>query len=885
MSNQIPEPPRWADWLLERFCLGHLLEIIQGDLYELYHKRTIKKGNHYATFWYILDVVNICGRFALKRERSHSNILDMLYNYYKITIRNIMRHKAYSAIKIGGFALGIAICLLISLFIADELSYDRHYPDADRIYRLLYEWNEPGDVNRWPSFQGPSAKVIREEVPGIEKVGRIVPRKWFLAGSNLVRVAGTEQNLYESGFVYLDQEIFDIITPTFLEGDPATALKEPHSIVITETKAKKYFPEGGAVGKMILLNDDTDQPMKITGVIEDLPTNTHFNFSWAMTMAGVEFWPGEQNSWCCNNYHVYAKLKPEAKLEDVIAGLQRLKTNHILPYQEKRSSVAEIDNMKEYFGVSMQPITDIHLRSGSKMDRTYVHGDIKIVWMFAAIAVLIFVLASINFVNLSIAKSANRAKEVGLRKVVGSPKAMLVTQFLVESIVFSLISFILGLLIAALLIPSFNELTGKALSIPIVDWYFVPLIILIALCAGVAAGLYPAFFLSAFKPIEVIKGRLSRGAKSSALQSTLIIFQFTVSVVLIVGALVVNGQMDFILNKKLGYEKEQVVLLQGTNTLEEKIQNFKDELKNLASVQNVTISEYFPVSRTQRDQNQFWKEGMQKIEEPVGAQFWRVDDDYIATMGMEIVKGRNFSSTMASDSNAIVINETMVKEFGYEEPIGQRITNGYTRVVVGVVKDFHFDPMTAEIRSLAFAPGRRPQMMAVRIAPDNVKETLGSIGELWDVYQPNQPIRYQFLSDRYEQMYGHVKRTSEVFTIFAVLAIVIACLGLFALSTFMVEQRRKEISIRKILGASLRGLFRILTIDFLKLVAVAFIIAIPLGWYAMNYWLEGFEYKIGISWLQFAVAGGTIFIIAVATMSYEVLRAVNNNPADTLHAE
>ncbi|MEL7146207.1 MAG: FtsX-like permease family protein, partial [Bacteroidota bacterium] len=666
---------------------------------------------------------------------------------------------------------------------------------------------------------------------------------------------------------------------------PATALTLPNSIVITESKARKYFPDGGAVGKMILLNDDTEKPMKVTGVIEDLPTNTHFNFDWAMTMAGVEFWPGEQNNWCCNNYHVYAKLKPEANKDDVIASLQRLKTHHIRPYQEKRSSPAEIAKMDKYFAVSMQPIADIHLHSGSKMDPTYTHGDIKIVWMFAAIAILIFVLASINFVNLSIAKSANRAKEVGLRKVVGSPKSMLISQFLVESTLFSLISFLLGILIAATLISYFNELTAKSLHIPFDQWYFFPLVAMLALLTGSVAGLYPAFFLSAFRPIEVIKGKLSRGAKGAGLQSILIIFQFTVSVVLIVGALVVNGQMDFILNKKLGYEKEQVLLLQGTNTLEEHLDTFRDGLKTISNVQNATISEYFPVSKTQRDQNPFWNEGMQREEEPVSAQFWRVDDQYISTLGMEIVKGRNFSSTMASDSNAIVINETMAKEFGFDDPIGKRITNGYTRRIVGIVKDFHFDLMTAEIRPLAFAPGQRPQMMAVRIASDNVSATLSSIGNLWDEYQPNQPIRYQFLSERYEQMYGNVKRTSEVFTIFAILAIVIACLGLFALSTFMVEQRRKEIGIRKILGASLQSLFGILTANFLKLVGIAFLVALPLAWYVMNYWLEGFEYKIGISWFEFALAGSTIFLIAIATMSYEVLRAVNNNPADTLHAE
>lgn len=877
------EPPKWANKFLEWFCAKHLLEFIQGDLYELYEKRTIKKGRKWANLHFILDVLSTCRPFAFKKKRYNSNNYAMFKNYYKVAIRNLMRHKMYSSIKIGGFALSIAACLLISLFLRDELSYDKTYPDGDRIFRVINQWNESGNESKWPAMTAPYAGVVRNEVPEVEIVGRIIPYNWFLGGSNLFRASDQAQNSFEERFAYADQEFIDILNLPFVSGDRATALSEPNALVISKRKAEKHFPGENPVGKTIILNDDSENPMIITGVMETLPTTTHLNFDFLITLKGVEFWNGEQTSWCCSNYETYVKLKPDASHEATLSKLMAIRDNYMVKYLRDRNNQSA-DEVVEYRNFHLQPVADIHLYS-SDIFGVYANGDIKIIWMFAIVAILILVLASINFINLSTAKSANRAKEVGLRKVVGSVKGNLVGQFLTESILFSFISFAIGLLLAFLLLPSFNDLANKSLVFPITEWWFIPTILSSVLFVGFLAGLYPSFYLSSFRPIDVLKGKLAMGSKNSSLQSIMVIFQFGASVVLIIGAVIVNRQMSFILNKKMGFDKDRVVLIQGTNTLDEKIQTFKSELKKLPEVENATVTHYFPVADTKRDQNSIWKEGRRELDVSIGAQFWRVDQDYIETMGMEIIEGRNFNQNLASDSLSVIINRAMADELGFENPIGERITNGFVRNIIGVVENFHFSTVTEEIRPLCMAAGTRTSMTAVKLSNQDTKASMEAITKVWERFMPNQPIRYEFMDQRFIEMYDDVRRTGSVFTVFAVLAIVIACLGLFALSAFMVEQKRKEIGIRKVLGASFSNLFQSLTSNFLKLIAVSLVAAFPLGWYVMQRWLENYEYGISVTWDVLVISGGMILIISIATISYEIIRAVRMNPADTLHSE
>jgi putative ABC transport system permease protein len=486
---------------------------------------------------------------------------------------------------------------------------------------------------------------------------------------------------------------------------------------------------------------------------------------------------------------------------------------------------------------------------------------------------------------LSTAKSANRAKEVGLRKTVGSYRSNIISQFLTESMLFSVMSFLLGLLLAMLLLPYFNTLASKSLTLPWTAWWFVPLMIMAALVIGIVAGLYPSFYLSAFKPVQVLKGNLSRGSKNARTRSVLVVFQFTTSIVLIISTIIIYRQVEFILHTKTGFDKDQVLLLQGTGTLGDRSKVFKEQLLQLSSVKNVTVSDYLPIRGTKRNGNGFWNEGKQREDESVSGQIWVVDHDYIKTLGMKIVEGRDFSPAMASDSIAVIINQKMAHELGLKEPVGKQIRNWQTMNVIGVVEDFNFESMRSEIEPLCLVLGHSPGIISVKVSPENVAGTLSAIENTWKKMMPNQQIRYTFLDESFARMYDDVQRMGRIFTSFAILAIVVACLGLFALSAFMVEQRSKEISIRLALGASLKSIFNLLTFNFVKLVLISIVIAAPIAWYMMNQWLQDFKFKTEITWDVFIVSGLTAILIALLTISYQSLRAGMMKPVEGLRSE
>jgi len=534
--------------------------------------------------------------------------------------------------------------------------------------------------------------------------------------------------------------------------------------------------------------------------------------------------------------------------------------------------------------LELQPLSKIHLYS-SGIDDNLVHGDIRMVWLFGGIALFVLLIAVINFINLSTAKSANRAKEVGLRKVVGSQRSNIISQFLNESILFSLISFIIGTLIATIMMPYFNSVAGKSMSMPWTDFWFIPSLLILSVVVGIVAGIYPSFYLSSFRPIEILKGNLLRGAKSSPLRSTLVIFQFTTSIILIIGTTVIYRQMNFILNKKIGFEKEQVLLLQGTNTLGNQIVAFANELRALPQVEEVTTGDYLPVRGSKRNGNGFWNEGKRNIDPSVPSQFWRVDETYLRTLGINLVEGRNFNRDLASDSSAIIINQKMAKELG-GNMIGKRIDN-YAGLwtVIGVTEDFHFESLRENIQPLGLVLGTEASVLALKLKSANMSESIESLTQVWDKFAPHQPIRYSFLDERYAAMYADVQRTGQLFTTFAVLAILVACLGLFALSAFMVEQRSKEISVRLVLGASVNSVFHLLTWNFIKLVLIAFLIAAPLGWYLMNRWLEDYAYKTELSWELFIFSGLIAIAIAIITVSYQTISAALANPMKSLRSE
>lgn len=888
MNTQNTQPPKLAEKLLCWFLKPDLAEEVLGDLDEQFFALLLKRSSSAAKRNYWFQVFNYLRPFAIKKTRFNNSIqITMFKNNLKIAWRTLLKQKMYSSIKIGGFAIGIAASILITLFIAHELSYDQHFAEKDRIFRVIKSDVYRGEKNSAVWFPAPMARVLVDDFPEIENAGRFNAGALFGAGSNEVRRADQTVNSHEEKLVYADQSLFDILQPDFVHGDPATALASPNTIVITESKSIKYFQDENPIGKRLVINNNVENPYIIGGVIEDFPENTHIDYEMFITMTGREFWRGEQNYWGAQNYPTYVLVKPGTDIKALEDKLHTIAVNYILPRLIRDGEVGAEEEVKN-ISYQLQPVTDIHLLSGDIHD-TNVNSDVKFVWLFGIIAIFIMVIASINFINLSTAKSANRAKEVGLRKVVGSYRINLVRQFLTESLLYSFLSFIAGLTLAVILLPYFNNLADKSLIMPFNEWWFLPSLLAAIILVGLLSGLYPSFYLSGFKPIEVLKGKISMGSKSAGLRSLLVVFQFTTSIVLIIGTVVIYQQVDYVLNKKLGYDKDQVLVLNGTGTMGEKINSFRDELLKLSDIQHASIGDYLPINGTKRNGNGFWKQGRTKEDEGIYGQFWECDPNYVETLGIKMIAGRDFEEGMASDSSAAIINETLAKKLNLDNPIGAIITNGYTREegfrVIGVMQDFHFESLKGGIDGLCMVLGNSPGMVTVKVKTEDMARTIDAITNVWNEFSPNQPIRMNFLDRSYEMMYEDVKTSGYIFTLFAVLAIIVACLGLFALSAFMVEQRTKEIGIRLVLGASLKSIFTLLTTNFIKLVSISLVIAAPISWFIMQNWLDDFKYRIEMSWSVFAIAGLITFFIAVATISFESIKAGMMNPANSLRSE
>ncbi|MFI5155509.1 MAG: FtsX-like permease family protein [Chitinophagales bacterium] len=671
-----------------------------------------------------------------------------------------------------------------------------------------------------------------------------------------------------------------------LYGDRSTALTEPNTIVISKRKADKYFPRQNPVGKLIYLNKERERPFKIKAVMQNFPHNSHLNYDFLITLKGVELWKGEQSFWGANNYYTYVLLKQgtnRAAFESKLLSINKKYIGPRLLEMGYKDVEKELSSNKYH----LQPVKDIYLRSENIYDR-YSHGDIRFVWMFGVIAVFILANACINFINLTTAKSANRAKEVGIRKVVGSYRIHLIRQFLTESMVFSFISFLLGLMIAWLLMPYFNSVTGKSISFPWKIWWLLPLSVVSACFVGFIAGIYPSFYLSAFRPIQVLKGHLSRGSRNAVLRSVLVVFQFTTSVILIVGTMTIYRQLHFIPNRKVGFDKDRVMELQGTNSLEDRIRTFKDELKKLPEVKSASIGDYLPVNGMKRNGNAFWNDGKVNIDLPAYGQRWVVDEDYLRTMGMHLIEGRNFSRSIAGDTLAVIINQEMVRRLNLgDKPLGRKISNGGPALtVIGVIEDFNFESMrNSRIDGVTMILGISPSIISVKLNGADARSAVNAIGSLWKQFTPDQPMRFSFLDESFALMYTDVERTKKIFSSFAILAMVIACLGLFAMSAFMAEQRTKEIGVRKVLGASIMQVTTLLSSGFVKLIAISLLIAIPLSWWAMQSWLKDFVYRIELGWLSFVLSALLIIFIALLTISFQSIKAAIANPINALRFE
>lgn len=881
-NQQFPEPPKWANRFLEWFCHPDLLEEIQGDAYELFDARCKKKGLKIANRQFIWDVLR---SFRPSTIKNLNPMPIMLKNNFKVAFRQMKRQKFYSAVNIIGLALGIACCLLIALYIKEELSYDQQHPNVENLYRILREGNLPEWKGKGPPIPPIAPVRMVEELPEITNYARLNPY-FGNAGTNLVRKTTEQENKFEEGFVYADPSLFELFHLPLMEGDITSILEEPNTLVITEKIAQKYFPHENPIGEIFILNDDSEnQSFKITGVAKNLPDQMHFNYDFFISMKTLA--DSEREQWIANNYYGYVTIEEGTDMAQLNQKLQAFSDKYFIPSFKENQLDLDLSG-GNFYRFRLQPVTDIHLHSDGISPQLSENGDIRYVQLFALIAFFIFVIALVNFVNLSTARSANRAKEVGVRKVLGSMKGQLVSQFLVESVLMSVIAFIVGSFIATALLPFFNELSGKNLTIPYTDITFFPLFLLAAVIAGLIAGLYPSFYLSAFEPIKVLKGKLSRGTKSGWLRSGLVVGQFAISIGLIVGAIVVYQQMNFIQNKKLGFEKDQVLLIQDTYILGDQKNTFKKALQEIPEVKNAAMSSYLPLDGGNRNSMAFYTNEVSSGQTQLAMQVWRVDEDYINTLGMKLAAGRNFEPQMATDSQAVILNQRAVAEIGLVDPIGKQIRSPFRErpaTVIGVVEDFHFESLKGEIESVGLFLAESNSVISVKANGQSVENLIAKSEELWKNFAPSQPFRYTFLDDRFAKMYLAEDRASQLFMVFSALAIFIACLGLFAMATFMTEQRRKEIGIRKVLGASTTNIVLQLSKNFLYLVLGGLLIAVPIAHSQMSKWLQNFEYRINIEWWIFVAAGLLVTIIAFLTVGSQSLRAALANPINSLKAE
>lgn len=805
----------------------------------------------------------------------------MYQNYLKVAFRNLFRNKFYSLLNISGLAIGIACCILIMLFVTDELSYDKHFEKAERTYRLTMSGALNGSAFDL-AVVGPSVgQAMLNDYPEIIEFGRFRG-----SGSPFIRYG---ENIFkEEKFVWADHSILDIFDMDLVLGNPETALKDPKSLVMSETAAKKYFGNEDPIGKAIEFRSSKDY--KVTGVFKDLPKNTHFDFDVLGSMETLD--EAKQAIWLSMNFQTYVVLTEDANIQSMIDRFPEMLKRYVGP-EVKQFMNMDWDDMGatgSTMAFSMQPLTDIHLHSDLEGELD-ANGDIKYVYIFSAIALFILLIACINFMNLATARSAHRAKEVGVRKVLGSLKAQLVNQFLAESLLISFLSFVLAIGIAYLAVPFFNNLSNKELSIPFTDPVFLGSVFLGVLSVGLMAGSYPAFFLSAFQPVKVLKGSLSGGMKSGALRNVLVVLQFCTSIFLVIGTLVIMNQLNFIQNKNLGFDRDQVVIVNDAYLAGSNVQALKTELESFPEVKSVAVSGYLPTP-SNNNMNVFLKGIVPSQDNQVLMSSWYVDYDYLETMGMTLAQGRNFSKDFPTDSLGMIINEAAVKEFGFENPIGETIGNFVDiqgniqgMKVVGVVKDFHYRSLKDKIGPMCMMLGNNAGLMSIKVNTQDYAGLISKIGDAWTEMAPNQPFETSFLDERFNRMYDAEQRLGKIFGVFAGLAILIACLGLFGLASYTAENRIKEVGIRKVLGASVGQLVYLLSKDIGKLVLIAFVIGAPLAWYFMNSWLAGFEYRTTVGWYIFAFTALGALGIALLTMSYQSLKAATGNPVKALRTE
>jgi putative ABC transport system permease protein len=800
----------------------------------------------------------------------------MLKNLFKIAFRNILKDKVYSFINILGLTIGITCSMFLFMYILDELSYDRYHTNADNIYRIVSNIKEPDNEFTWAVAQVPMAQELRNNYPEVK---------------NSVRFYGTGRTLYKNGdkqfneeqFFLTDSTVFDMFTYDFIVGDMNTALDKPNTIVLTETIAKKYFASPAeALGKS-LQNKDNDE-FEITGVIKDVPYNSHFRFDALISRSTRQGSDG--GSWGNFGVFTYIQLPAGYDLTKMYASLDKI-------VKERVNPIFEQYNIK--IGYELQRITDIHLHSKIQ-DEAEEGGDISYIYIFGAVSAFMLIIACINYMNLATARSANRAKEVGVRKVMGSQRKQLIVQFITESVVLTIIALILSITLIYALLPAFNSLANKHLPFSyILQAPVILSLIGITLFSGIVGGSYPAFYLSSFNPVNVLKGKLAARGGSVFFRRGLVVLQFSISIFMLISTLVVFDQLSYMRNKDLGFDKERVVKLTlSERELRQKADVLVNRLKQSPEVAGVGTATSVP--------GQGVGKLLLKVEDNEGklvdrgVDLFNADFDFVKTMGMDIVKGRDFSRDISSDTTyAVLVNEAMVKRMAWSDPLGKKFifqgggpnNTDIEKRVVGVLKDYHQNSLYDEIEPIMVILDDENYFVLVRTEEGDVKKSLASVENIWKDMFPNNTFQYEFLDQDFNSQYTADEKRSLIFTVFSSLTITIACLGLLGLAAFTTEQRTKEIGVRKVIGASVTGLVTLVSKEFFLLVGIGMLIAFPAAWYFTDSWLQNFAYHIELKaeWLTFLISAMLAFAITLLTVGYHVMRAAHSNPVKSLRDE
>jgi putative ABC transport system permease protein len=816
----------------------------------------------------------------------------MFKNYIKIAFRNQSKNKIYSFINIFGLAVGLAGCIIILLYVTHELSYDKHHEHAGRIYRVTSHIDFAGNFMEFAATSAPMGPTLKRDFPEVEAMVRLRPR-----GSYTIRLR--DQYISEVGFVFADPGMFEVFTLPLIHGNPDNALTRPHTVAISREMALKYFGQTEVVGETITLLDTYD--FEVTGVYETMPETSHFRFNFLLSMPTIE--EADNNMWLSNNFRTYVLIREGTDPERFEENFEIIKKTYIEPQLQSFMGVTMEEfeaagNRAEY---RLQPLTDIHLYS-DLTGEFRANGNIKYIYIFSGLALFILLLACINFMNLSTARSSQRAREIGVRKTLGSSRIQLTGQFLFESLMLSFLALFIALFIVELTLPYFSNIAGREIANDyFYDTLISGLIISIVIATGLLSGSYPAFLLSSFRPVRVLKGTFIEQSSHGYFRKGLVVFQFSISIIIIVSLLTINKQLQFIQSRNVGFDKNQVLILEDVYNMgsSSSVDDFKNEMLTHTIFESATISSFFPVDGYGRDDRTYWPKGTSPSQDnTVNMQRWRVDADYIETLGMEILQGRNFSQEMETDRNTVILNESAARKFGFEHPVGEVISiyrsNDDGSIdqdtilefeIIGIVKDFHYQSLRDNITPLGLFFESSYGNIAFKISEADAGEAIQVLEDGWSERAAGQPFKYSFLDERFDLMYRAENRVQNLMASFSVLAILISCLGLFGLSAFSAERRSKEIGIRKILGAGISTILGLISMEFLRLILISFMIAIPIAYFVMEQWLQEFTYRTEIGLTVFILAGLGTMLVALITVSWQSLKVAMLNPVKTLRNE